>query len=176
MPQVADAGRIREVLRGLAGAVKTPANVFLSGGATAVLLGWRSTSVDVDLTFLPDQDGIHRVLRDLKQRLDVNIELASPTDVIPVPPGWDERGIFEVQNDPLTFYHFDPYAQALARLERGRPQDTDDVQEMVQRKIIVGAKALEYFRQIEPLLYRFPAIHEPSFRQSVETFFRAGST
>jgi hypothetical protein len=30
--------------------------VFLAGGARAVLVGWRSSTIDVDLKIIPDRD------------------------------------------------------------------------------------------------------------------------
>ena len=40
----------------------TPARirVYLTGGATAVLHGWRSTTIDLDLKLVPDDDALLR--------------------------------------------------------------------------------------------------------------------
>jgi hypothetical protein len=71
----------------------------------------------------------------------------------------------------VTFYHFDLYAQALAKVERGHPRDGADVQEMIRRALIEPRRALEYFARIEPELRRFPAIDRRSFRRAVEEAF-----
>ena len=63
----------------------------------------------------------------LKDRLDVNIELASPDDFIPALPGWQERSTFIAQVGKVTFLHYDFYAQALAKIERGHDFDLSDV-------------------------------------------------
>jgi len=63
----------------------------------------------------------------------------------------------------VTYYHYDFYAQALAKIERGHTQDEADVQEMIRGRAI---------DQIEPLLYRFPAIDPASFRRAVERVCR----
>ncbi len=146
--------------------------MYLTGGATAVLLGWRRSTIDVDLKFVPDQDRVLRAIPTLKERLQVNIELASPADLIPVPAGWEERSMFVEEIEPLAFFHFDPYAQALAKLERGHAQDIEDVTRMVGAGMVKPDCALDYFRRVEPELYRFPAIDAPSFRATVEAFFR----
>lgn len=95
-------------------------------------------------------------------------------DFIPVPPGWEERGIFIAQIGRATFHHFDLYAQAIAKVERGHEQDREDVAAMLERRLVQPARALEYFGQIEPQLYRFPAIDPARFRQAVEETFAPG--
>jgi hypothetical protein len=142
------------------------------GGATAVLLGWRATTIDVDLVLRPEDDTLLRAVPGLKEELQINVELASPLDFIPVPPGWEDRGTFVAQIGRVGFFHFDLYAQALAKVERGHRQDLADVQEMIGRRLIERPRVLAYFARIEPDLYRFPAIDPPSFRRSVEEAFR----
>ena len=56
------------------------------------------------------------------------------------------------------FRHFDLYAQALSKIERGHAQDEGDVREMFDRGLVDRVKLLEYFSAIEPRLYRYPAI------------------
>lgn len=148
--------------------------VYLVGGTTAVLLGWRATTIDVDFVMRPEDDGILRALPALKESLEINLEIASPADFIPVPAGWEERGKFEAQVGRVAFYHFDLYAQALAKVERGHPRDLTDVRELVRRGLVEPHRALEYFARMEPELYRFPAIDPPSFRRAVEEAFAAG--
>ena len=145
--------------------------VYLVGGTTAVLLGWRATTIDVDFVMRPEDEGILRALPDLKETLRVNLELASPAEYMPVPAGWEERGTFVAQEGPVAFYHFDLYAQALAKVERGHRHDLADVREMIERRLVDPAHALEYFARMEPELYRFPAIDPPSFRRAVEEAF-----
>jgi len=48
MRPVADAERIRALVRELARAAEQPTRLYLVGGATAVFLGWRETTVDVE--------------------------------------------------------------------------------------------------------------------------------
>lgn len=148
-----------------------PGRVYFTGGATAVLLGWRESTIDVDLKFVPETDTLLRAIPELKEKLRLNVELASPLDFIPVPPGWEDRGVFVSDIGKLSFFHFDLYAQALAKVERGHAQDLSDVREMLARGFIVPERALEYFERVEPHLYRYPALHGPSFRLAVEQIF-----
>jgi len=159
-------------MEALDAAARAPARVYLTGGTTAVLLGWRASTIDVDLKLVPEHDALLRAIPELKDRLRINVELASPADFIPVPAGWEDRSLFVAQLARLSFHHFDLYAQALAKVERGHSQDQADVREMVARGLVRPAEALAYFDRLEPDLYRFPAIDGASFRRAVEEMFR----
>lgn len=159
----------------LGAAASAPARAYFTGGATAVLHGWRASTIDVDLTLVPDQDAVLRAIPALKESLRINVELAAPTDFIPVPPGWEDRSPFIARCGRLSFHHFDLYAQALAKVERGHTQDLADVREMVSRGLVEPQRALEYFARLEPELYRYPAIHGPAFRRAVEEAFPAAA-
>ena len=55
--------------------------VYLLGGGTAVYLGWRRSSVDVDL--FSDQQDVFGDIQAIKERLNMNIEFARPEDFVP---------------------------------------------------------------------------------------------
>ena len=61
-----------------------PARVYLAGGATALLHGWRGSTIDVDIKIVPDVDRLFRAMPKIKERLQLNDELASPDDFIPL--------------------------------------------------------------------------------------------
>jgi hypothetical protein len=164
----ADAQRINAFLRELGRAARVPARLYLTGGATAVLEGWRGTTVDIDLHLEPDLDELLRLIPELKERLGVNVELASPAQFIPELPGWRERSPFVSRAGRLDVFHFDPYSQALAKLERAFDHDLEDVRAMIARALVEPGRARSLFDQIEPQLYLFPAIDPASFRARVE--------
>lgn len=172
MRELADATRIERFMRELGRAVHVDGRVYLTGGATAVLHGWRETTIDVDIKLIPDRDEILREIPRLKERLNLNVELAAPSDFIPLPKGWEERSPLIRQEGKLSFHHFDPVAQALSKVERGHDQDIRDVQEMIAAGLVNPAGALVQFKAIEPELYRFPAIDPASFRKAVEDLFK----
>jgi hypothetical protein len=119
-----------------------------------------------------DQDELLREIPKLKERLNLNVELAAPSDFIPVPDGWEDRSPFIHREGRISFHHFDPVAQALSKAERGHAQDLLDVREMIAGGLVDPADALAQFDSIESELYRFPAIDPPSFRRSVEELFQ----
>ena len=53
--------------------------------------------------------------------------------------------------------------------------DLLDVPAMVDGGLIVPERALAYFREIEPELYRYPAVAPRSFRRRVEEAFGSSS-
>jgi hypothetical protein len=164
----ADAERINAFVRELGRAARSPARLYLTGGATAVLEGWRGTTVDIDVHLEPDTDELLRRIPEIKERLGVNVELASPTQFIPELPEWRERSRFIERAGSLEVFHFDPYSQALSKLERAFDQDLEDVRAMIARGLVDPGRARSLFDRIEPELYRFPAIDPGSFRTRVE--------
>lgn len=168
MRRLADAELIRSFMRALRDQANVAARVYLTGGATAVLLGWRSTTIDIDLKWEPDHDELFRALPEIKERLRVNVEIAGPFDFIPEIPGWRDRCRFITAEGRLQFLHCDFYGQALAKIERGHAQDRQDVQSMLAGGLVEPEKLRRHFAAIEPNLYRFPAIDPPSFRRALE--------
>ncbi len=74
----ADHAKIRTLLRELGRRARGPGRVYLIGGASALLEGWRSSTVDVDLKLDPEPPGAFEAIAQLKNELDLNVELVSP--------------------------------------------------------------------------------------------------
>ena len=168
MRRLVDADRLRRLMSVLGHAVREESRIYLTGGASAVLLDWRSSTIDVDIKIEPERDDVLRELPALKEALEINIELASPGDFIPELPGWRDRSPFIAREGTLSFHHYDFYAQALSKLERRHARDIDDVREMHARRLIAADRLLALFSEIEDQLYRYPAINPRSFRPAVE--------
>jgi len=150
--------------------VKSSGRIYLTGGATALLHGWRPMTVDVDLKADPEPAGFFEAIATLKDELAVNIELASPSDFIPELPNWRERSLFIARHGLIDFYHYDPYSQALSKLERGHSRDLTDVNAMLHDGLIRRDHLLERFREIEPKLIRYPSLDPGTFRAVVDEF------
>jgi|GraSoiStandDraft_4_1057263.scaffolds.fasta_scaffold454845_2 hypothetical protein len=172
MRQPLTAERLQDFMGALAAEARTAGRVYLVGGASALLLGWRTSTIDVDLKFVPELDETLRSLPMLKERLQINIELASPEDFIPALPGWEDRSRFIRQQGKLSFYHYDFYAQALAKIERGHDVDLIDVDHFFERGLIEPTRLLELFSAIEDQIYRYPELNPESFRRAVEAVVR----
>jgi hypothetical protein len=172
--EVADAGRVRELMRSLGRLARDSASIYFTGGATAVLYGWRASTVDVDLRVEPDRDEILRDLVALKERLNINIELASPQDFVPVSADWRAQSPFIERQGRISFHHFDLYAQALSKAERHHAQDIDDIRAMLGLGLIQPEAMLRYHERVATELHRYPAIEAEALRSAVESLFGTG--
>lgn len=154
-------------MRELGGEAERELRLYFTGGATAVLIGWRSSTLDVDIKVDPESDRVSRAIPRVKEKLEINIELAAPDQFIPEVPGWEERSAFIAREGRLSFYHYDFYAQALSKIQRGHAQDRGDVRQMLERGLIDPQELRRRFEQIEPRLYKFPAIDPAAFRRAL---------
>src|SRR5260221_14104189 len=162
------AENLQVFMKALASEARTPSRIYLVGGASAVILGWGRSTIDVDLKIIPESDEILRSLPRLKEQLRINIELASPADFIPELPGWEERSRFIQQEGKLSFYHYDFYAQALAKIERGHQIDSHDVNNLIASGLVDPKRLRELFFTIEDQLYHYPSLDRSAFRRAVE--------
>lgn len=168
MRRLATAERIRALFRRWGAQTRAPATVYLTGGATAVLYGWRESTIDVDIKLVPEHDELLRAVPVLKEELQINIELASPDLFVPVRAGWQDRSPWESTEGRLTIRHYDLYAQALSKIERDHDRDRQDVATMIDRGLVDREHLLEYYEAVEPDLFRYPAVDQPSLRARVE--------
>ena len=168
MRPLVDRARLDALLEAMGREDRGPARVYLVGGATALLRGWRESTIDVDLRIEPDSAPLLRSFPELKRRLDISLELASPVDFLPELPGWRERSRFLRREGSLDVFEFDWYSQALAKIERGFEQDLGDVRRMFAEGLVQGPRLLELLARIEPELYRFPAVDPDALREDVE--------
>ena len=163
---------LEQFMRKLAAAARSPGRVYLTGGATALLLGFREQTIDIDLKLDPEPDGAFEAIAELKQRLDLNVELASPDDFIPPAADWRERSRHIATIGLVQFFHYDFSLQALAKLERGHVQDLEDAARLMRDGYVTAEELQSRFGQIEHGLLRYPAIDPQQFRNKVEDFLR----
>jgi len=167
MRQSSTKEKIEEFMRELGKYARKNSRIYLTGGATAVLLDWRNSTIDIDIKPVPDSDEIFQGIAELKNKIHVNVELASPGEFIPPLPGWEQRSLFIDRQGTVEYYHYDFYSQALAKIERGHAQDQKDVQEMLSRGLVDRKKLFQFFESIRPQLIRYPAIDPESFESKV---------
>jgi hypothetical protein len=165
-----DPQKIEQLMKALGREARGSGCIYFTGGASALLIGWRSSTVDIDIRLDPEPPGIFQAIAKLKQELDINIELASPQDFLPPLPGWRDRSIFIGRQGEISFYHYDFTAQALSKLSRGYNRDIDDVQAMYKQKLFSLEKLRVCFDAIESELIRFPSLNPELFRNKIEYF------
>lgn len=176
MRGLVDRGRLLRFMSEIGRAAAAPARIYFTGGSSAVLLLWRASTIDIDIEIRPERDEILRAVPALKEALHINVEIASPGHFIPELPGWEDRSRFIAREGLVDFYHYDFYAQALAKLERSHARDMQDVSEMRRLQLVDPPKLLAFLDAIEPQLFRYPAVDPRSFRHRVEEFVEGDST
>ncbi len=141
-----------------------PARLYLVGGTTLVYEGLRQQSLDIDISYevADEHEGeFARVIRRLKDEMQINVELASPGDFIPLPSGWKERARFVGRFGEVDVFHFDLYSTALSKIERGREGDYEDVLSMLRSGQINIDDLSRAFENILPRLERESLKRDP---------------
>ena len=168
-----DRDRLTTFLRALGGAAKGPGTVYLTGGATAVLHGWRSSTIDVDIKLEPEPAGVFESIARLKNELDINVELASPDLFIPVPEDWKEHSDYIGAFGRIEVLHFDYRAQALAKIARGHERDIRDVDAMIANHLVDAPSLRSTFDLVQPRLVRYPGLDAERFAERLVAYVDA---
>lgn len=163
-----DANKVGRFLEELGAASRGEGRVFLMGGASAVLLGWRPSTIDIDLKFSPEPAGVFERIPALKSELNLNIELASPDDFVPALPGWEARCLWIARHGDVDFHHFDFYTQALSKVERDHVKDRADVANMIAANLVDPVRLLALFDELPPeSLARYPSLEPDEIRENL---------
>src|SRR5580700_1612429 len=103
MRKPVDSSSLLKFMEELGKRATTPGTIYITGGATALLLGIRQQTIDIDIKLDPEPGGVFEAIADLKNMLDVNVELASPDQFIPPLPGWRERSLIIATSGQVEF-------------------------------------------------------------------------
>lgn len=144
-------------------------HVYLVGGGTAVYLGWRSSSIDVDL--FSDQEVIFRDIQRIKEHLNINIEFARPEDFVPPLDGTADRHVFIEKVGAISFHHYDPYSQLFSKVVRGFERDLEDARKFVNSGTVDPIQFRKLIAKIPDTAYaRYPSISRKGVEAAVERF------
>ncbi len=143
--------------------------VYLLGGGTAVYLGWRRSSIDVDL--FSDQQEVFNDIQGIKERLNMNIEFARPEDSVPPMAGTLDRHVFIEIIGHVSFYHYDPYAQLLSKVVRGFQRDLEDAAEFVRSGMVDPERLRSLVSTIPDSTYaRYPSLSRRGVEDALKSF------
>ena len=135
MRPTVDKAEIERFLRTFGQQYRKPGRLYIAGGAALVHAGIRSgrtQDIDIEVT-----DGNMLLTIDqLKHRLHLNIEMASPKDFLPVPRQWETMSQYVGRYGDIEVFYFDFYSIALSKIDRGTTRDLQDVQLLVQQRAI----------------------------------------
>jgi len=124
-------------------------------------------TVDVDLKLEPEPPGIFEAIAALKDELDLNVELVSPDQFLPLLPDWSDRSTFLERHGQVEFFHYDFRVQALTKLARGYERDVADVAAMLESGLVTRADLLEALEVMKPDLPRYPGLDQTAFERRV---------
>lgn len=169
-----DRTKLEQLLRELGRRSKGPGRIYIVGGGSALLEGWREATVDVDLKLDPEPRGVFELIAKLKDEMDLNIELSAPDQFLPAVPQWRERSKFIARYGEVDFLHYDFRAQALSKLARGFDRDIRDVESMLSRNLVSLEDLLAAFDAIRPDLIRFPGVDESVIEDRLDALENEG--
>jgi hypothetical protein len=143
--------------------------VFFVGGTTAVAMGWRRSSVDVDL--FSEQDAVFRDIQGIKERLRMNVEFARPEDFVPPLTGAGDRHLFIEKVGPISYFHYDPYSQILSKIVRGFQKDLEDARAFLREKLVEPDRFRSLVRTIPDSTYaKYPRLSRAAVETAVDRF------
>ena len=149
--------------------IQKRATFYLTGGATAILYNFREGTIDIDIA--GDMNELFSSIPKLKERLQMNIEMAKPTDFVPSLPGEMGRHVTIGTFGKTTFMHFDPYAQAFSKIVRGHKTDIADVKALATAGLVDIKKLCEMVKQLPNSDFaRYPRLHRPAVEIAIASF------
>src|SRR5215469_740517 len=97
------------------GRTRQPGRLYLTGGAALVHRGVRpGQTLDIDIQITIDPANLTAEIAQLKHKLNMNIEFASPGDFMPLPAQWETRSTFLKRYHHVDAFYFDWYSLALS--------------------------------------------------------------
>lgn len=119
------------------GRTRQPGRLYLTGGAALVHRGIRpGQTLDIDIQITIDPANLTTQIAQLKQKMNINIEFASPGDFIPLPTQWEARSQFIKRYNQVDVFYFDWYSIALSKMQRANRQDVVDVQLLIRQGFV----------------------------------------
>lgn len=162
---------LRELMAELARTAPRPGpyRVYIVGGGTAVLSGWRDATIDAVL--FAERDEVFHDIQAIKDRLGLNVEFARPEYFVPALAGSAERHRFIERVGAIDFYHYDPYAQLLSKVVRGFRKDLQDAERFVESGMVEPGRFRKLVREIPDAEFaRYPNLSRDALRDAVEAF------
>ena len=146
--------------------------VYFVGGAAAVLAGWRSATIDVDLH--ADRDVVFRDIQAIRERLRLNIEYVRPEDFVPALAGSDGRHILIERVGNVEFFQYDPSAQLLSKIVRGFRKDVLDARNLLRSGMVEAGRFRALVHRIPHRAYaKYPSLSRDAVMAAVDEFLLA---
>ena len=108
----------------------------------------------------------------------MNVEFARPEHFVPALAGSEAPHLFLEAIGPVTFFHYDPYAQVFAKVVRGFQRDLDDAACFVREGRVDPERLESLVRGIPKSAWsKYPSLTPESVLDAVQQFVagRAGA-
>ena len=152
--------RLFEFMTHLGRQLNSEGRIYLTGEASALLHDWRTTTIDIDLSAEPEPARFFPAIAEIKNSLQINIELVSPADFVPSLPGWIGRSKFIDRYSKTDFFHYDFFSQAFSKLARSHDRDLSDVEKMHQSGFIDPGRLKSLVEEAREQIIRYPSLSE----------------
>lgn len=154
------------------GRTRQPGRLYLVGGAAMIHRGIRpGQTLDIDIQITSDPVNLMGQVAQLKHRLNMNIEFASPGDFMPLPAQWEARSEFLKRYDQVDVFYFDWYSIALSKIERSSRLDIADVHLLVKQGFVDVVELDKLYQDVfnkignPPYDRLFPNLSQQKFSQ-----------
>lgn len=162
---------IQSFMKSVGKVLKKRATLYLTGGSTAILYGFREGTIDIDIA--GDMDELFSHISKMKERLQINIEMAKPTDFVPSLKDEKNRHILIGTFGKATFMHFDPYALAFSKIVRGHATDIADAKALMTSKLVDAKKLCAMVKRLSDHDFaKYPRLNRPAIEAAIESFAR----
>ena len=151
---------IEKFLDALGKSFHKPGRLYLAGAAL-VHIGLRSGfTMDIDVAIeASDEDEMVTAIRRLVEKMQINVEFASPGDFIPLPTQWMAQARYVGRYGSIDVFYFDFYSLALSKISRGNERDLIDVQLLFQKKLITLEELDAAYNEVLPRMGKRPYIN-----------------
>lgn len=157
------------------GRTRLPGRLYLVGGAAMVHKGIRpGQTLDIDIQITVDPANLVTHIAQLKQRLNINIEFASPGDFMPLPAQWEARSEFIQRYGLVDAFYLDWYSIALSKTQRASRKDIVDIQLLLRQGFIDIAELDVVYQDVlnkigsPPYDRLFPNLSQQHFSRSYQ--------
>lgn len=144
--------KIDQFLDALGKRMRHRIRIYLVGGTVVVDFGLRKATVDIDYAVRADDAEaiaeFERLVPELKNSLDVNVEPASPEDFMPVRRGAIEKSRYVRTCGTVDVYYYDAVSTVLAKVARGSQRDLADVETFVESGLVNWDEVEEAWREV----------------------------
>lgn len=161
------------------GRTRRSGRLYLTGGAVLVYRGIRSgQTLDINIQITLDPTDLTTEVAQLKHKLNINIEFASPGDFMPLPTQWEARSEFLRRYGQVDAFYFDWYSIALSKTQRANRQDILDVRLLIRQGYVDVTELDRLFQDVlnkigsPPYDRLFPNLSQQLFSQNYQTVRR----